>query len=231
MNLTTRSTRRATSGLRSLIAGICTAAALAIATQAAALTNIGAGAFSGSATTLTFESLPGDGSTVTSFGGVSFQGATESDLYTDYGPNLANAATSAGLGNVGATWGCNGSCGTGFTLPSARNRVGAFLSSNVDITVQVDAYRSGVLLGSQTLSIAADQIGFVGFEDANGIDQLVIGDNTDCTGCIHQLDNVKFENAGAVAVASIPTMSQWGMITLASLLALGAVFALRRRRQ
>jgi len=231
MDLTTRSANRATSGLRSLIAGTCTAAALAIGTQALALTNIGPGAFSGSATTLTFESLPGDNADIASFGGVTFNGATESEVYSDYSTQLVNNAIAAGLGNVGATWGCDGTCGTGFTLPSARSRVGAFLSSNVDITVQVSAFRNGVLLGSQVLNASADQIGFVGFEDANGIDQLVIGDNTSCTGCIHQLDNVMLEDAGGAASAPIPTLSQWGMIILTSLLALAAVFSLRRRRR
>jgi hypothetical protein len=152
--------------------------------------------------------------------------------YADYGSALPLAATAAGLGNIGATWGCTGTCGTGFTLSSAKLRVGLYLSSNVDITVQVSAYRSGVLLGSQTPSIASDVIGFVGFEDAGGIDRIVIGDNTLCVDCIHQLDNVIFEDAGTGnQLAPIPTLSAWGAIVLSGLLALATVFALRRQRR
>lgn len=226
---------RGASELRFLIAGLCAAAAFTFTSQAFALTSIGPGAFTGAATTLTFESLPGDNSTFTTFGGVTFQGATESELYSDYGSALPTAATAAGLGNIGATWGCNEgtgpTCGSGFTLPSARVRVGAFLSSNVDISVQVSAFRSGVLLGSQTLVVAADVIGFVGFDDPNGIDRIVIGDNTLCPACIHQLDNVMFETpVAAVASAAVPTMSQWGVIILAGLLTLGAAVTLRGRQ-
>lgn len=238
MNLKTRSTNRAAFGLRLLIGGVCTAAALAFATQASALTSIGPGAFSGTATTLTFEDLPGDGSPLPagygSGSGVAMSAGTESELYTNYGATLATAATTAGLGNVGATFGCSGACGTGFSLTSAQTRVGFYLSSNVDITnVQVSAFKSGVLLGSQTLSVSANEIGFAGFEDAGGIDQIVIGDNTGCTGCVHQVDNVVFESAGVAPVAAIavPTMSQWGTIILSGLLAMGAVITLRRRRQ
>jgi hypothetical protein len=37
--------------------------------------------------------------------------------------------------------------------------------------------------------------------------------------------------AGAAAPTSIPTLSEWGMILLSSLLALGTIFTLRRKRQ
>ena len=223
-------------GWRSLLAGICAIAGLTWAAPAPALTFIGPGSFSPSATKITFEDLPGDNSDIpagyaSSSGIASFQGATESEVYADYGSTLATNATTAGLGNVGATWGCDGTCGTGFTLNAPRARVGMFLSSNVDITVQVSAFRGGVLLGSQTPSFAADEIGFVGFEDPAGIDRIVIGNNTLCTGCIHQLDNILFENvtSAPAGVAAVPTLSQWGLIALAGLLALATIFTLRRR--
>ena len=224
------------SAWRSLIVGTCAAAALAIAAPASALTTIGAGAFSPGATTITFEDLPGDNSDLPAgYGagsGVSFTAGTESEVYADYGSSLVTAATTAGLGAVGATWGCSGGCGTGFSLSSARQRVGAYLSSNVNITVQVTALRGGVSLGSQTLNLTADQIGFAGFEDPNGIDQIVIGDNTLCTGCIHQLDNVMFENASVTPSAGIavPTLSQWATAMLAGLLVLASALVLRKRR-
>jgi hypothetical protein len=125
-----------------------------------------------------------------------------------------------------ATWGCTGTCGTGFILSSAKLRVGLYLSSNVNITVQVSAYKNGVLLGSQTPNIASNVIGFAGFEDAGGIDQIVIGNNTLCPDCIHQMDNVLFENS--IAGNPIPTLSQWGTMVLCGLLVLVG-FALRRR--
>ena len=138
------------------------------------------------------------------------------------------AASLAGLGAVATTWGCTGTCGTGFTLATAQNLVGMYISSNVDILVTVSAFRSGGLLGSQTVSPPANQIQFVGFADPAGIDQIVIGNNTLCPDCIHQLDNIKFENFAAVTV---PTLSQSRLAILSGLLALGTVLALRRRRR
>ena len=149
-------------------------------------------------------------------------------LYSDYGPTLVAAAGLAGLGTVATTWGCTGTCGTGFTLPGPENLVGMYISSNVDITVTVSAFRSGGLLGSQTVSPVANQIQFVGFADPAGIDQIVIGNNTLCVDCIHQLENIKFENFAGVAV---PTLSQWRLAILSGLLALGTGLALRRRRR
>src|SRR5438034_7982822 len=108
MNLKAGSTDRATAGLRFLIAGIGAAAVLAFATQAAALINVGPGAFSGAATTVTFEDLPGDNSNLPagygSGSGFAFSAGTESEVYSDYSAALVTAATAAGLGNVGATW-------------------------------------------------------------------------------------------------------------------------------
>lgn len=162
---------------------------------------------------------------------MSWDGFTESQTYTSYGSTLPINATAAGLGNIGATWGCDATCGTGFTLSSARTRVGFFLSSNVPITVQISAFRGGLLLGSVTPSFAADQIGFLGLDDPAGIDRIAIGENTADPGSINQLDNVMFENAVAAAQATaVATLSQWGMLALSGLLALATVFALRRRR-
>lgn len=236
MNLNGRSTNHPNSGWRSLIAGVCTVAAFAMATQATAqLTTIGPGAFSSAATTLTFEDLPVNGTPVPPgySSSVTFSANTSSQTYVSYGTTLATAATLAGLGNVGVSWGCTGTCGTGFSLTTDQIRVGVYLSSNVPISVQVDAYRDSVLLGSQILVVAGDQIGFVGFQDPGGIDQIVIGNNTICDSCVHVLDNVIFEALAAPPgpVAPIPTLSQWGLIMLSSFLALAAVFSLRRRSQ
>ena len=232
--------RPATAGWRLLIACLCSTIALAWATQASALTSITQGAFSAGATKITFESLPGDNSDIppgfaSGLGIASFEGATESEVYSDYSTALVNAAIAAGLGNVGATWGCAGTCGTGFTLTTAKNKVGMFLSSNVPLTVQITVLRAGVSLGSVTPSFAADTIGFVGFQDEGGIDQIIIGDNTADPGSINQLDNILLENAaGAGATVSaptqVPTLSQWALIVLGGLLAATAVFALRWRR-
>lgn len=217
---------------RTLVAGTCAATVLAFATQASALTSVGAGAFSGSATTLTFEGLPDGVALPPGYGGVSFTAGTLSEFYASYGSPLDTNAASAGLGSVAGTFGGTGSYGTGFSLPGAQARVGMYLSSNVPIVnVPVSAYRNGVLLGTFTFSSADDQIGFIGLEDAGGIDQIVIGNNTDCPSCIHQMDNVMFEGAaaGAAAPKPVPSLSQWGVILLSVLLALGTVVALRRR--
>jgi hypothetical protein len=234
MHATTRRTRFA---LRSVAVTTCALASLAWTLQASALTTVGSGAFSASATKITFEDLPGDNSDIpagyaSSSGIASFQGATESEVYADYGAVLPVNATAAGLGAVGATWGCDATCGTGFTLSAPKGRVGMFLSSNSPMTVQVSAYRSGVLLGSQTFNFPADQIGFVGFEDAGGIDRIAIGENTADPGSINQLDNILLENLsgqGAAPATDIPTLSQWGMILLCAALVLTTAFALRRR--
>lgn len=234
MKFPTSSTGRAGSAMRSLMGGICAAAALAFAAPVSALTVVGPGVFSGAATTVTFEDQPGSIPLPPGYGsgvGVSFSATTESEPYGDYGGTLVAAATAAGLGNIAATWGCTGTCGTGFSLASPQIRVGMYLSSNVNITVSVSAYKGAVLLGSTTLVTAPNVIGFVGLEDAGGIDRIVIGNNTDCPGCIHQLDNVKFEGLAAPGgVVAVPTLSQWSLIILAALLAWGAVVALRLRR-
>lgn len=236
MNATTQTANSSDSRRRSLITGMCAIAAFALATQASALTSIGQGAFSPTATKITFEDLPGDNSDIpagyaSGVGVSSWDGFTESEVYADYGPTLPINATAAGLGNVGATWDCDATCGTGFTLNAPRTRVGFFLSSNVPITTQVSAFRGGVLLGSVTPSFATNEIGFVGLEDPAGIDRIAIGANTADPGSINQLDNVMFENAVAGPQATaVPTISQWAMMMLSGLLASAALFALRRRR-
>jgi hypothetical protein len=208
-------------------------------TQVAALTSIGQGAFSASATKITFENLPGDNSDIppgyaSAQGIASFQGATESEVYADYGATLPGVAAGAGLGLVGATWGCTGTCGTGFTLSSPKNKVGMFLSSNVPMTTVITALRGGVPLGSVTPSSPADTVFFVGFQDPIGIDQITIGDNTADPDSINQLDNILLENTGAgpgnTSVTPIPTLSQWGMIALCVLLGSAAIGVLWRRR-
>jgi hypothetical protein len=59
-----------------------------------------------------------------------------------------------------------------------------------------------------------------------------IGVMINCTDCIEGAANVTISNFTGPVVsspASIPTLSEWGMIILSSLLALGTVLALRRR--
>jgi len=237
MDGTKRVTGHAVSGIRALALAACTLTVLAWTLDASALTSIGASSFSATATKITFEDLPGDNSDIPAgyaagSGIASFQGATESEVYADYGATLPVNATAAGLGAVGATWGCSGTCGTGFTLSVPRQRVGMYLSSNVPLSMQVSAYRGALLLGSVTPSFAADQIGFVGFEDAGGIDRIAISDNSADPGSINQLDNILLEDIGGqiAAPSDIPTLSQWSIITLCGALALVTAFRLRRRR-
>jgi len=122
MKLTTSPGNGRIHGLRWLLAA---AAALALATQACAqLTTVGPGAFSASATTLTFENLAGsDSAPLPTYQGVTLNGGTIVQLYSDYSPALVTAAALAGLGSVATTWGCTATCGTGFTLPGAANLV------------------------------------------------------------------------------------------------------------
>jgi hypothetical protein len=99
MKLTTNPGNRPIHGLRWLLAA---AAALAFATQASAqLTTVGPGAFSASATTLTFEDLSGsDNAPLPTYHGVTLNGGTIVQLYSDYGGTLVAAAGLAGLGSV-----------------------------------------------------------------------------------------------------------------------------------
>ncbi len=215
---------------QSLVAGIVAAAALAVAPPAAAFTTVGPGAFSSGTTKITFEDLPGDNSNIpagygSAQGIASFSANTQSEKYSDYGSTLATNAIAAGLGSIAATWGGGGSYGTGFSLSGPRQRVGMYLSSNVDITVQVSAYRGATLLGSQTQTFAPDAIAFFGFEDPAGIDRIVIGDNTQCVGCIHQLDNILLDGGAA----AVPTLSEWGIVGLSGLFVLVVVVSQRRR--
>ncbi len=210
-----------------ILMALLAAGALAAAAPSLALTTVGAGAFSPTDTKLTFEVQTVDNAPISMYVGVTFHGPTSAQKYSSYSPELVTAASTAGLGQWGASWGCEGDCGTGFTLPALSPRVGLYFSSNVDIEVTIYAYRRGALLGSQTVSAAHDTIGFAGFADPTGIDQIVMGDNTSCTGCIQVMDNIMFVSAGSTAV---PTMSEWGLAVTASLLAAGAALALRRRR-
>ena len=180
----------------------------------AALVSIGEGAFSGSQTILDFEdTLGGTALLPAGYGsssGVTFSSTTRSFAYSDYlapsggEPTLSSVATLAGLGDLAATWGGdNGTYGTGFNLTASQTRVGFYVSSNTQINTTIYALLNGVILGSELISLAPSEIGFVGFEDATGIDQIIIGDNTSCPSCIHQLDNVMFESAVAPIPASV----------------------------
>ena len=84
----TRPTSPTLSKWRTLVASTCAATVLAFATQASALTSVGAGVFSGSATTLTFEGLPNDVALPPGYGGVSFTAGTMSEFYASYGSPL-----------------------------------------------------------------------------------------------------------------------------------------------
>ncbi|MGC2459306.1 MAG: IPTL-CTERM sorting domain-containing protein [Gallionellaceae bacterium] len=73
--------------------------------------------------------------------------------------------------------------------------------------------------GSGSFSIAVnagDTITFGGFSE---------------DGCCGASTNIISNFSAPTVATSIPTLSQWGMIMLSSLLAFGAVFALRRQRQ
>lgn len=170
-----------------------------VAPACAALVSVNQSAFSGAATVVGFEDLPGNANLVpVGYGagvGLSLSAGTRSYAHSAYGlPGVA-----AGLGNMGATWGGgNGVLGAGFSLATAHDLVGFTIGSNVDIQTVISAYRGNTLLGSQTVSVATGQFLFVGFQDMDGINRIVFGDNTRCTGCVHQLDNVTFEQAGSV---------------------------------
>ena len=169
-----------------------------VAPASAALVSVNQSAFSGAATVVNFENLPGNGGAVPGgYGagvGLSLSAGTRSYTYNAYGMS----GVAAGLGNTAATWGGSGTLGTGFSLATAYDLVGFTISSNVDIQTVVSAYLGNTLLGSQTVSAAARQFLFVGFQDMGGIDRIVFGDNSRCGGCVHQLDNVTFEQAGSV---------------------------------
>ncbi len=165
---------------------------------------IGVGAFSGTETTITFEDTAGNFSGLPagygSGSGISFSANTLSAGYSGYGGTLQAAAASAGLGAIAGTYGCLGSCGSGFSFAQDQTRVGFYFSSNVAVGNDlVQVLRDGNILGSFTIAAAANQIGFIGFEDAGGIDQIIIpGPDHTCYGCIYQIDNIKFETASSV---------------------------------
>jgi hypothetical protein len=186
--------------MKNKILAILSVGLLAGPIAANALTTVGVDAFSGTATVLTFEDVPGQNSFLPagygSGSGVSFSAGTYAYDYSLYGAALAAAAATAGLGSTAATFGCNDNCGMGFTLSSAQSQVGFYISSNVAIIDNIfSAYLGGTFLGSYTANLASNTIGFVGFQDLGGIDRIVIGDSGNCGGgCIHQLDNLMFES-------------------------------------
>lgn len=74
--------------------------------------------------------------------------------------------------------------------------------------------------GNENITVAAgDTVGFM----------------INCTDCAEGAANVTISNfngpAASAAPTSIPTLSEWGMIMLSSLLALGTILTLRRQRQ
>lgn len=188
---------------RSLLLSLTAAGSFALlAPASAALVTVNQSAFSSAATVVSFEDLPGSfGAAPSGYGagvGLTLSATTKSYQYTAYGSTLAANASAAGLGSLAATWGCGGNCGTGFSLAAAQDLVGFSISSNVLIDTVVSAYLGSTLLGSQTVSVSAGQVRFIGFQDLGGIDRIVIGNNTSCVGCVHQLDGVMFESAGSV---------------------------------
>ena len=220
---------------RAFAVALALCAGTVTAFEAAALTAIPSSSFSPSATRITFEDLGASAGNLLPAGygsgsGVSFTAGTYVYGYSVYGSTLANVANAAGLGSLAGTFGCDQSCGTGFGLATPQQRVGVFLSSNVPVVnVPVSAYRGATLLGTTLFNSAADTIGFVGFEDAGGIDRIAIGDNASCSGCVHQMDDVLFENLVArVASVPVPATSREALAALAALIVLAAAFASRR---
>ncbi|MFN0162185.1 MAG: PEP-CTERM sorting domain-containing protein [Burkholderiales bacterium] len=177
---------------------------MALAAPASAVVVVGLGAFSGSATTITFEDTAGDFSQIPagygSAQGISMSARTLTTAHAAYGTTLANVATAEGLGDIAASYGCLGDCGTGFSLAALQTRVGFWFGSNVPTSGDVvEVLRAGVVIGSFSLTAPQDDMEFIGFEDLAGIDQIRIpGPDITCNGCIYQLDNVMFERGGAV---------------------------------
>jgi hypothetical protein len=203
-------------GSRVLLPWVAGAAILIFSTQASAtLVNVGVDAFSGSSTVLDFEDTIGNAVNLTpgygSSSGVTFTATTRSYAYSGYGTTLTTNAATAGLGDRAATWGGTGAYGTGFSLTDAQTLVGMYISSNVRISTTVSAFLGGSLLGSQLVTVAGNEIGFVGFEDFSGIDRIAIGSNTLCPSCIHQLDNVMFESGDGSTVPVPATLALFGL--------------------
>lgn len=211
--------------LKSVAVALVATASLALAAPAsAALITVGQSAFTTGVTTVTFEDLPGSGyaGAYGAANGLVLSAKTAGLGYTEYGAALAKAAIDAGLGSTAATWGSFGNYGTGFSFTSAHELVGFYMSSNVNIlNTVVSAYLGNTLLGSTTVNVAANAIGFVGFKNAGGIDRIVIGNNQSYAGFVHQLDNVMFSNTQAVPEPASAALAGLGL--------LGLVFMRRRR--
>jgi hypothetical protein len=188
-----------------LVTTICAAAVFAVAPRAGATPiSIGVGAFSGSQTILTFESLSSFGAPLPagygSSSGIQFSPGTKSESYTQYSAALTASAAANGLGNVAATFGCvSAACGSGFSFDAPVTRVGFWIGSNVAINTTIHLYLNGSQIGVQLVTGSADVMKFVGFENAAGIDQVVFGTNQ----YIYQLDNVMFENTAVPEPASV----------------------------
>jgi hypothetical protein len=185
-------------------AAICTIGLLMASNASAALIALTEADFLGVSVVADFEDLSGNGFFPVGYGsasGLTFSSDTLPMDYSSYGTVLANNATAAGMGNTAATWGCTASCGTGFSMSLTDHadnddatKVGFYISSNRSLSTSISAFRDGVLLGSEIYNFARDVIGFVGLFDASGIDSIVIGNNTLCDGCIHQLDNIMLDS-------------------------------------
>ncbi len=96
-----------------------------------------------------------------------------------------------------------------------------------------EAWKAGSKVGSGTLATTRGTI--VGWNDPNGFDQLrvgasnLVGYNAFGQAQAIAIDNVNVQTA-LIQPAAIPTLSQWGIIVLSSLIVLGAIFALRRQQ-
>jgi hypothetical protein len=93
-----------------------------------------------------------------------------------------------------------------------------------------------VINGAATTQLSND----AGANDQNGSESITvtagdtIGFMLDCTDCEEGAATVSISNfngpTASTAPTSIPTLSEWGMIILSSLLALGTVLVMRRQR-
>lgn len=197
----------------------------------AAPSAINMSAFSGSETVIDFNSILNEQQITTQYAasGVTFSGA----LYGMTNPGDLSAFPDNGGGVIASNWIYSGSGNQGLsftaTFTSIQRRVGFYVRTNSGDNTTIAVSLNGNPQGSILFTTSAPA-SFIGVEDPNGFNSVTVTVQNNSNGFI-AIDDFRFEGGAPIAVQSVPTMNEWGMIIFIVLAGLGSVYYLKRQRR
>jgi len=188
---------------------------------------IGIGAFSGSETVIDFNSLADLEEITTQYAGT---GATFSGGiygYTNSG-DLIHFPDNGG-GVIACNW--YGSHELSFTVnfDSTQTRVGFYVETWDDDNTTIEVRLDGNLQGSEQFDTGPGDdltVIFIGVEEPEGFDSMTVTVQNNNNGFL-AIDDLRFEGS-SVTPASIPTLSEWGMIVFMLLLSGVSFYYMKR---